>query len=633
MTALHDPVKIWSFALSELEPADASVLWAHLSDCPECRDELALVQRLRALAVRAAQVLPSLDWNRLDAAIADLVESRAVAAAVPSGRWLAAAVAVAMLGAGAVAFASRRGEPAPIPPPEEALPLAPAAAGPAVARAEPPAPTVLAAQGLSRARDDAPLAEGALLAAGEAVRTGKAGFALVRLPDGTRMRLGESSQLKLVRFTEEGASAALERGRVAAQSGGALELSAGGFKAHGVASVFSVALSRAGVEVASSQGRIHVERPNALPILVEAGRKAAFAGRSIVARLASLAPADRLEMDKVVLAPGAKIASAQRARVDVPMSSAEAELAAAEWQSAPVPAPTTSPKREAPAPPAAAGRPAPTPMDEQEFAAFPQSIPVTAPAVDPSRPAAPAKVATVAPVVASKAFKAARAPAAAPVVAAMQPEPINVPPPPAAVEMAPERGGAAPALISEQQPTPKDALEAEYAAARARAAAAQAAADRAASAARGPSVAAAPAPVASSDPGPIAAFSSPAPATSPPAIAAAARPEMNADESAEEAEELFLLRAERSLKRGGCQRFLSGLGEIASDTPATPRTEQARITRARCYQLQGKTEQAQSEYQRYLRETPNGDFASEAQKGLAPATAAQPKGPSALSDS
>ncbi len=78
---------------------------------------------------------------------------------------------------------------------------------------------------------------------------------------------------------------------------------------------------------------------------------------------------------------------------------------------------------------------------------------------------------------------------------------------------------------------------------------------------------------------------------------------------------------------------MSGLEEIAGDSPATAKTERARVTRARCFQAQGNAVQARAEYQRYLRETPSGDYAGEARSFLNPAASAQPRPPSSLSDS
>jgi hypothetical protein len=91
-----------------------------------------------------------------------------------------------------------------------------------------------------------------------------------------------------------------------------------------------------------------------------------------------------------------------------------------------------------------------------------------------------------------------------------------------------------------------------------------------------------------------------------------------ASEGAGDTEELFLLRAERSIRRGGCQRFMLGLEELATDASASEFSQRARILRARCFEAQGRAAQSRSEYERYLRDAPNGDFAYEAEKHLKP---------------
>lgn len=668
MTATaHDTAKIWGFATHELEPGDASLLKDHLGDCPECRDELLLVRSVRSLAVRAAEAIPVLDWSRIDSAVAALVESRTARTAglaSSSSRWHLLVVPFAVLGVAAVALASRGG-PSMLPSTASAAAMVPSAP------AEPQIPTLLEAQGCTRGKDS--LKPGATLSAGDVVATGKAGFALVRLPDGSRLRLGENAQLKLLRFDDAGASASLERGRVAVQAERPLEVAAGGFKARGVATVFSVNSKTAGLEIASAKGRVHVERPGLLPMLVDTGRKAAFTWKSSAAKLTTVSSADQAEFDKVILAPSVMVAALQRSMTDLPLASltpAEAEVAAAEWSSPgaarpaqlqPQPQPQAAPAvavavpQPLAMPPVEArpvAEPVATPIDEREFAAYPMSIPPET--TKPAKPAKASRRASPAPVlvaVAEPVREVAAAPAPAPTANA-QPDPTPImiatsepasepaPAPVAPVAAPAEVVEPAPAvetpamasmrealdskrdlrirsgmLIAELQPTPKDVLEVEYAKVQAR----RAAGDYAPLPAAAPAPAA---PAAAAQPAPVAA-----------AAVAAVQPAANADESAEEAEELFLLRAERSLRKANCQKFMSGLEEIASDSPATSKTERARITRARCLQAQGKAGQAQAEFQKYLRETPSGDYAAEARSNLAPAAAAQPRPPSALSDS
>jgi hypothetical protein len=184
-------------------------------------------------------------------------------------------------------------------------------------------------------------------------------------------------------------------------------------------------------------------------------------------------------------------------------------------------------------------------------------------------------------------------------------------------------------LLAEPQPTPTPEMEARLGA-NVDAAAGQPAAqadewasfsrpdgpDRAA-----PPLASAPVPVPAPEPAPqpvpaVSEAAAQAPATPAANAPAVTSPETPAADAADDAEDLYLLRAERSLKKGSCQRFLAGLEEIAGDTPASERTERARIVRARCFDKLGKPVQARAEYARYLHEMPRGDFASEAERRL-----------------
>jgi len=85
---------------------------------------------------------------------------------------------------------------------------------------------------------------------------------------------------------------------------------------------------------------------------------------------------------------------------------------------------------------------------------------------------------------------------------------------------------------------------------------------------------------------------------------------------AKDLEMIFLQRAEDSIEKGTCDRFLLGLEDIAQDTERTARTEQARVLRARCYDTQLRPRQAMNEYRKYLESYPQGRFAAEAHQAL-----------------
>ena len=80
-------------------------------------------------------------------------------------------------------------------------------------------------------------------------------------------------------------------------------------------------------------------------------------------------------------------------------------------------------------------------------------------------------------------------------------------------------------------------------------------------------------------------------------------------------ESIFLERAEDSIAKGSCDRFLLGLEDIATD-PEHPRSEQARVLRARCFDSQMRPRQAMNEYRKYLELHPRGKFAAEAHQAL-----------------
>lgn len=85
---------------------------------------------------------------------------------------------------------------------------------------------------------------------------------------------------------------------------------------------------------------------------------------------------------------------------------------------------------------------------------------------------------------------------------------------------------------------------------------------------------------------------------------------------AKDLESIFMQRAEESVEKGTCDRFLLGLEEIAQDAEATPRTEQARVLRARCFDSQMRPRQAMNEYRKYLELHPRGRYAPEAHQAL-----------------
>ena len=85
---------------------------------------------------------------------------------------------------------------------------------------------------------------------------------------------------------------------------------------------------------------------------------------------------------------------------------------------------------------------------------------------------------------------------------------------------------------------------------------------------------------------------------------------------AKDLETVFMQRAEDSLQKGTCDRFLLGLEDIALDSEKNPRSEQARVLRARCFDTQMRPRQAMNEYRKYLEAYPRGKFSTEAHEAL-----------------
>lgn len=85
---------------------------------------------------------------------------------------------------------------------------------------------------------------------------------------------------------------------------------------------------------------------------------------------------------------------------------------------------------------------------------------------------------------------------------------------------------------------------------------------------------------------------------------------------AKDLEMIFMQRAEDSIEKGTCDRFLLGLEDIAQDSERNARSEQARVLRARCFDSQLRPRQALNEYRKYLDEYARGRFVDEAHKAL-----------------
>ncbi|WP_404370298.1 FecR domain-containing protein [Corallococcus coralloides] len=95
----------------------------------------------------------------------------------------------------------------------------------------------------------------------------------------------------------------------------------------------------------------------------------------------------------------------------------------------------------------------------------------------------------------------------------------------------------------------------------------------------------------------------------------------------DDSDERFLGYAKVQTAGTTCGQFLVGLGEIATASPRTSHREQARILRGRCFNRQHLPADAEDEFRQYLREFPNGHYATEARIALGMSPEPEPGAP------
>ena len=542
----HHDIDLWAFAARELEGAAAEVADAHLSDCAACRAELAGVLRARDVLRTAVRAAPRLGLERTDRAISDLVSRQLEKRARPV-RWGLWAAPIGAAAVAALVFL--------VLPWLGSLQARPVVAPTAAAAVDVTGAKVERAQSASVDGSASVLEAGDALAQGRSLRTRARGEALLRLPDGSRVRLAGGTGLALARAATREVDLGLESGRVAVHAAHvpreAFTVRAGDVTVHVLGTTFAVTRAADFVEVSVLEGRVGVESPRGLPFFVSAGQRVRVGAKGW--RPVAVALAGPLKDELVAVAP------AQAAR-------------AAPGGPAVVPAPRQA---KAPAPPATV------------------LVPLV---VTPLDPAPPVDV-------------AGQGVAEDPAAQWATPSEFPVAPAPGPGEVA--RGGAAPdgaARAPAAPRTPSPTQQAQVPAAL-------------------PAQATQPALLPASPPE---ATVPPAPAVNDVPDSASPGGGASLGPLPEDIEELFLMRAERSLRGGDCARYQLGLAEIAEDPAKTFRQERARIARARCYEALQQLEFAAMEYVRYRRDFPVGLFIREAQRPVravqapAPAPAAPP---------
>ncbi|MBL8916000.1 MAG: FecR domain-containing protein [Archangium sp.] len=565
----HD-MQLWAYANKELELGEHRFVEAHLEVCPECSDELASIRLAREALSLAREAGPVVTWSKVDERVGSLVEKRLARQA--RGPWMRRLVfggggLLAVAAAVAVVMMWPRPEPLPIPLDEPSVPTS------SWARVD-------RAEGLSRVGGEkGAVVDGTELHGGDVIRTSLAGKAFVHLPDLSHLRVGAASQLALTRSEADDVALTLERGTLAVRASHRVRkgfvVHTGGVLVTVIGTVFGVTNDSDVVEVSVSEGRVKIELPNGEVSFIEPGQRVRFDTKTQKVKQLKLAPAMEKQLAEVVAADEAVTAVEGKAIGPAvggspsapPMITAQGtprslpRLSAEEARSRQVQAPVTTLKPEElnamPAPAAVAAPPAQNtvviPAPDDVWPTIGGGEVIRG--VPQRREGAPAPTAAPAPVAAA---------------------PVLVPAPPLASQ--PNEW----AEVPKPDETEWDAM---------------------------PARAAAPAPAASARLSEDDASAAPAPA---PVVTVTEKKGVAKDLEAQ-----FLAKADDSVAKGAqCDRFLLGLEEIAQDSQKSVRSEQARVLRARCFDVQMRPRQAMGEYRKYLDEYPRGRFAHEAHEAL-----------------
>ncbi|MCA3011776.1 MAG: FecR domain-containing protein [Myxococcaceae bacterium] len=565
----HETERLWALAADELPLEDLRYVQLHLDDCPECRDALEAVHLARRTLNAARGSTPAVVWGPTDAKVGALVEKRLRAVSRP--RWVPALTgALLVAAAGVVAVVAWPG-PGPVEVPPTQPPLVEVVV-PRPARVE-------MARGLTRvAANLEPVASGMTLGTGDVLKTGVAGKAFVRLPDASHLRLSAATQVALTRAEERDIALTVSRGRVAVrashQSRQSFVVHAGDVVIQVMGTIFSVSNEPEGVEVAVSEGAVQVVAGESRRLEVRAGQRLFVDGRTGRARTGRLTPVIEQELGEVQGLAEAVTSAEQQAVVAAPGGSAPGRVSALPRLSVEEARARVVEPLEGATAPLPGASPPPSPVAAP--AAPPQGVVTAAAPGEPERWEGPG---TLFPSLAGGAFRGVPAfrdeGASAPAPQRSAPAPEGPTSEEGDWAALPKPGAevAGPKLNDEHEPQKAAPLVTEVAPA---------------------SAEKAPSPVEK--------------AAAPGEKASAQKPQPRS------LEQLFLEKAEASLEKGGCERFLAGLEDIALD--GTEPAQVARVLRARCYETALRPRQAMAEYAKYLEAFPKGRFADEARAAL-----------------
>jgi hypothetical protein len=514
----------------------------HLGECPDCRERLATVQVAREALEAARAAWPVVVWQGPDAAVDALVLKRLASKA--RRPWLLkASLTVAALAAFALGTWALAEQEARQPPASQVASMAP----PELEDA--PTIRVDRAQGLMRvgARSEE-VSDGAELASGDVLRTSLMGRAFVHLPDESYVRVAGGTQVALTRVEADDVALTLERGRVGVRASHAerrgFVVYSGGMTVHVVGTVFSVSNTGDALEVGVSEGQVRVEWPSGDALMVAAGQRVRFDARSEKPQRLKLTPGLERELSELTQMADAPAAPEKQV---VGGSVGGTSLSAPPLVVAKG-SPRTLPRR-----------PASEPAQRHATASllFPLRGEVEG-EVQPAAVAAMASTQRLAPttqVEVEGSGEAWSAMAGNGLRAVPEPRPAS----------APDEWAQHPEPRADEWMPMPPAAKAQVASA------------------------------------PSAEEWAPLPAAAP-----APAPVVKKGVAPKDLETLFLQRAEAAIAQGDCEKYQLGLEDIAQDAERNARSEQARIVRARCYDVQLRPKQAVNEYRKYLSEYPKG---------------------------
>ncbi|NPC50462.1 VgrG protein [Corallococcus sp. AB032C] len=608
----HETQALWALAAGELDAAGKARVETHVAECAACAAEWKRVVEARALLHTARSVEPSVRWEETGAKLKAAAAKRM---AVPERRFLSP-WAMTLAGACAVALVvwlgggrwKQEGNTTPVAvrtppseavagtgashaPTEEAVParpeVAPAKQEAVAAHSEAASTTeaervtgavVREATGAEHA-----LAAGMRLRSGMAVRTPPKASAVLRLPDESRVRLSAGSDVVFARAESNAVHLTVQQGRLSVNASHARRdaflVESAGLRVSVVGTVFSVERTAAGAAVAVLEGRVRVDAEGQPPRFVDAGERVELAGTGETLKPRALSAGDRQAFrDLRAAEPGAVVASvvpAKKGPARVEVSPSVATHSAP--SEAIKPAPGSSPGENNSAPSQAVAQKTPGTQPVENNAAPSQAVAQKAP--DAPAPEAPRTA-------------VAQAPA--------------VPSPGEALAQAHAPNTEIPQAVPPREPTPSDDF-APYPGASAGSLASSA-------------------PVPGAVQAPSMAPATPAEPRKRKTLGALVPGGLMSDDS----DERFLGYAKVQTAPTTCGQFLVGLGEIAAASPRTSHREQARILRGRCLNRQHLPADAEDEFRQYLREFPNGRYATEARIALGMSAEPEPGAPAPM---